>query len=261
MINLIAFETASIFWSVAILKFNTKTEDMFFFEYETSEEEDNIESIFSIIDNLLIKANLSIEKLQAVTFNQGPGWFTRLRVGCSIAQGISFALNIPILPVISHQAVIELVEPNLNQIVFVALDARMNEVYLAAYQTCLNTKKYPIWNTLQEPILISIYDVEQWIISKLSYWSSYSNLELEPLLAGNGWNIKGIDVKKILINWKRSADLKPNARSVAKVGKQMFLQGKFSIPDNVTPLYIRNKIALTISERKYLKEKFIISEK
>ncbi len=52
--------------------------------------------VLSLIEDLLSKHHVALSELTAITVNEGPGSFTGLRVGASIANAFSFALQIPI---------------------------------------------------------------------------------------------------------------------------------------------------------------------
>ena len=51
------------------------------------------------IDDLLRQAKEQHWVLDAVALSQGPGSYTGLRIGASIAKGICYGLNIPLIPV------------------------------------------------------------------------------------------------------------------------------------------------------------------
>ena len=87
-----------------------------------------------------------------MAFGQGPGGFTGLRVACGVAQGMALGLDIPLLPVVSHLAVAAQTGAAPGQAVLVALDARMNEVYLAVYRRAGTEDDEPAsWETPRSP--------------------------------------------------------------------------------------------------------------
>ena len=51
--------------------------------------------VLSMIEDVLKKHNLKLEDLNAIEVNAGPGSFTGVRIGISIANALSFALKIP----------------------------------------------------------------------------------------------------------------------------------------------------------------------
>src|SRR5690606_11689030 len=63
------------------------------------------ERLLPMADGRLAERGLGRSGLSAVAFGQGPGGFTGLRVACGVAQGIAFALEIPVVPVDSLMAV------------------------------------------------------------------------------------------------------------------------------------------------------------
>src|SRR5690606_31357163 len=75
-----------------------------------------------------------IESVGAVAFDAGPGAFTGLRIGCSVAQGLGFARGLPLLAIGSLEAAAWRSFRNLGVrqgIALVANDARMGELYVA----------------------------------------------------------------------------------------------------------------------------------
>jgi len=87
-----------------------------------------------MIDGLLKDKGLAVSDLDAIAFGRGPGSFMGLRIAAGVVQGIAFSHDIPVIP-ISTLKVIALCAYELtqNKNVLVAIDARMDEVYWAAY--------------------------------------------------------------------------------------------------------------------------------
>jgi tRNA threonylcarbamoyladenosine biosynthesis protein TsaB len=98
---------------------------------------------------LLAEADLPLHSLTAIVFGRGPGSFTGLRTACAVAQGLAFGANVPVLPVDTLLAVAEEARwlqelagktqagqtPECEDLtVLTLLDARMDEVYSAAYR-------------------------------------------------------------------------------------------------------------------------------
>ena len=94
------------------------------------------------IQTLLAHAGWRLDELDAIVFGRGPGAFTGVRTACAVAQGLAFGADVPVLPVDTLLAVAE--EARWQRVqggaadadlsVLAMLDARMDEVYSAAYQ-------------------------------------------------------------------------------------------------------------------------------
>ena len=69
------------------------------------------EAALPVIEKLLKKNNLNISQIDEIKINKGPGSFTGLRVGVSIANALSFLLKIPV----NKKKVGELEEPVYNE--------------------------------------------------------------------------------------------------------------------------------------------------
>ncbi|MFQ6746533.1 tRNA (adenosine(37)-N6)-threonylcarbamoyltransferase complex dimerization subunit type 1 TsaB, partial [Bordetella pertussis] len=104
-LNLLAFETSSSRCGVALLTEHGAEPVVAVLEHEGAQE--HAERLLPMARELLARAGLAPEALQAVAFGQGPGGFTGLRVAWGVAQGIALGLGIPVLPVVSHEAVAE----------------------------------------------------------------------------------------------------------------------------------------------------------
>lgn len=79
-----------------------------------------------LIENILEENNLAIKDLSAVAYSSGPGSYTGLRIGLSVAKGICFGAGIPLIAVSTLQHIASTQD---FEYVFPMLDARRMEVY------------------------------------------------------------------------------------------------------------------------------------
>lgn len=128
-VNILAFDTSASACSVA-LSFNGKIDVI----HQVAPMQ-QATLILSHIQSLLDRANTSLTQLDAVAYGRGPGSFTGIRIASSVAQGMGFGLNLPLLP-ISSLAVLAQAAFNTHQwrSLFVLLDGRANHVYSAYYE-------------------------------------------------------------------------------------------------------------------------------
>ena len=87
---------------------------------------------------LLQRQGWTFADLDAIAFGRGPGGFTGLRTACAVAQGLAFGQDVPVVPVDSLAIVAEDAARHAGlapgAIVWVAMDARMDEIYAGCYR-------------------------------------------------------------------------------------------------------------------------------
>ncbi len=84
------------------------------------------------IESLLAEPGLGAGDLTAIGVVNGPGSFTALRVGVSYAQGLGMGLGIPVVPVRTHDAIVEVLPP-MDGKVLVLIPARKGEVFAQSF--------------------------------------------------------------------------------------------------------------------------------
>lgn len=248
-LNLLALETSSSRCGVALLRVLNGRLEVSTREHEGSQE--HAERLLPMAGELLAESGLTPDALHAVAFGQGPGGFTGLRVACGVAQGMGLGLGIPVVPVVSHQAVAaQVADATPADAIIVALDARMSEVYLAVYRRQqAATVADAGWDVLQAPLLIAAAEVVPWATHYLNQWSAKAGQTLQPLLAGDAWDAYASDMTPPTA-WRRALDaLRPEAASVARLARQAWLRGEALPPEEAAPLYVRDKVAFTTAER------------
>jgi len=241
-LNLLALETSSSRCGVALLRESDDGYTVSVLEHEGAQE--HAERLLPMAGQLLAQAGLAPADLHAVAFGQGPGGFTGLRVACGVSQGMALALDVPVLPIVSHLAVAQDVTLSAGERVLVALDARMNEVYLAAYER--GPENGPSWVTLHEPMLIAADEVVPWA---MHYVDSAQALSMGRLyVAGDAW-VTYADQMVHPTHWVRSELDRPQVSAVAVLAREAWLRGEALQPEFAAPLYVRDKVAFTTAER------------
>lgn len=90
-------------------------------------------SLLALIDTALAAADLGLGGLDLVAVSIGPGSFTGLRIGLSVAKGLALATGLPVVGVPTLEAYARTAGPRPDTLCPV-LDARKGEVYAAAYR-------------------------------------------------------------------------------------------------------------------------------
>jgi len=111
---------------------------------ETNEPNSHGSKLGMFIQDILMAQNLAISNLKAIAVSEGPGSYTGLRIGVSLAKGICYASGIPLIAVntlTSLSFAIKQNTPNLppDTMIMPMIDARRMEVYRAGYDRELNT--------------------------------------------------------------------------------------------------------------------------
>ena len=88
------------------------------------------EKLAVFIDDIMKRASIAPENLSAISISSGPGSYTGLRIGFSLAKGMCYALSIPLISIDTLQAY-ESGARNYfsDSVICVMLDARRMEVY------------------------------------------------------------------------------------------------------------------------------------
>lgn len=188
------------------------------------------ELLIPMIDRLLKATGLALEQFDGIAFGAGPGSFTGLRIACSVAQGLALGAGKRIVPV---STLLAMAEASGAARVIAALDARMREVYVAAYE-----RRGAEWITVVEP---GLYAPSAGPDVPGDGWTAVGNgfaVADGALAAGLRDQVSAVDVTV----W-------PSAYAIARLAMPLFAQGLGVAPEEAVPLYVRDKVALKVSER------------
>jgi tRNA threonylcarbamoyladenosine biosynthesis protein TsaB len=191
------------------------------------------------IQALMAQAGLQFSELNAVVFGRGPGAFTGLRTACSLAQGLAFGAGVSVLPLDTLLAVAEQARATLQAThlrVLAVLDARMDQVYSAAYEYLEG-----VWHEQQAPQVQSPQEV-----------AAPSEWDQDCVAAGNAWEVYAgrwssrLPVQRLAV-W-------PTAEALTRLAPVAWQHGQAVPPEQALPLYIRDKVAQTTAERQQAKQ-------
>ncbi len=121
---LLGIESSSRKLSVGLMK------DKIFSELFSEKINDTANSLPILSKQIINKALLSFEDLDAICISAGPGSFTSLRIGMSYAKGIALALNIPIVPISTFDS---LAHDNTVKKLSVLIYSHGNTFYICEY--------------------------------------------------------------------------------------------------------------------------------
>ena len=258
---ILALETSTPICSIALL--SEQSGEICVTQQKIEGVSGHAQSVLPLAQELLAAQGRSKSELSCVAFGNGPGAFTGIRVACGIAQGIGFALNIPLIPVGAlHALAANAAARHPGRLIIAALDARMDEVYLAAFLT----EQSGVLTLVQQPVLLSAADTPIFIMQRLLLWQraaqregplkvqsgaqkDNANSQLVPCLIGEGWRLPGALVG-LPTEWLiDSLTALPEAHWVAHLALACWKNQQTVLPEHATPLYLRDKVAFTTAER------------
>ena len=223
--NILALETSSSWCSVALWRDGTLV------AHEELAGQRHSELLLPMTSALLTQAALRVQDLDAVAYGAGPGSFTGLRIACGTAQGIAAGAGILTVGV---GTLLALAQASGAHRVLACLDARMGEIYCAAYERSAQT-----WDVVHPPQLCAP--------------------SAGPVLSGDGWTGAGggFDAHANVLAQRYAGQIRevqpqlhPRAHEVAVLATELLRQGKGVPPEEAHPLYLRDHVALTIEERR-----------
>jgi tRNA threonylcarbamoyladenosine biosynthesis protein TsaB len=176
---------------------------------------------------LLAEAGINLKQLDAIAFGAGPGGFTGLRLACGVTQGLAWGLGIPVAPVSSLQA---LALSAGDGDVWAVLDARMNEVYAAAYRIAGDAV-----TELSAPVCLPPA-----VLPAPTF--------LQGVAVGDGF-MAHPELQQRAPGLVFQAECWPTAAAVARLGSRMLAHGGGLPAAAAQPIYVRDKVALTTAER------------
>ncbi|MFM8338848.1 MAG: tRNA (adenosine(37)-N6)-threonylcarbamoyltransferase complex dimerization subunit type 1 TsaB, partial [Fluviibacter sp.] len=105
------------------------------------------ETLLPLLRGALAEVGWQLNDLDAIIYDAGPGMFTGLRVAAALAQGLAVAIEKPLVPVSSLEALAESAYQLTGDThVLTLLDARMSQIYAAAWQRTADLGWQPTLN-------------------------------------------------------------------------------------------------------------------
>jgi tRNA threonylcarbamoyladenosine biosynthesis protein TsaB len=190
------------------------------------------ELVLPMAESLLAEAGITRRQLDGIAMGRGPGAFTGVRLAVSVAQGLALALDIPVVPV-SSLAALAMQAPRNGAPVLAAIDARRAEIYAGAFSVEMKGI-----TPLMGECVISAGELT---VPKAEAWN----------VIGSGWGAYGEALRGRLPAAPLWADGEryPQARDVATLAAPVFAAGKGVAPEFALPVYLRDKVALTLAEQ------------
>ncbi len=183
---------------------------------------------------LLQSAGCTLDDVDAVGFGRGPGAFTGLRSACSVAQGLALGAGKPVLALDSLLLVAQEAFDELGDAAadcWVAMDARMDEVYAAHYR-----REGERWQVLTAPMLCRPEELNR-------RWAA------EPPRCVAGSALAAFGERLATGNALQRPATRSRAAALARLAEAAWCDGAAVDAALALPVYLRDKVAQTTAER------------
>jgi tRNA threonylcarbamoyladenosine biosynthesis protein TsaB len=225
LMNILALDTSTAWLSVAI---GAELDSAPWLLRERIAEGSASGEILPMISAALNEVGIKLNDLNGIAVGIGPGSFTGVRIACGVAQGLALGANLLVAGVSGLEAMAEEARVKFGaKRVVAALDARMKEIYAAAWEW---NDASGVWNAA---VPIGVAPAAKWAERFAAF--------------GEDWMAVG-DVAEVWQAMPMRA-MRPSAEFIGRLAVSKFQCGETLAPAEVLPLYIRNHVALTIAER------------
>ncbi len=190
------------------------------------------ERLLPLIHALLAEVGYTLATLDGIAFGAGPGAFTGVRIACGVAQGLALGADRPLLPVCTLESMAQMAwHAYATPAVVTCLDARMREVYAAAYhRDGLRWREAKPPEVAKPDAVMRPDDHADWFGAGDGF-AVYPGLAAQLGLAAH------------------DASVRPDARAIAELAAPRFAAGEGVDAAAARPLYVRHRVALTTAER------------
>lgn len=187
--------------------------------------------ILPMLQQLLSDAGVSLYQLDGIIFGRGPGSFTGVRIGVSVAQGLAFGADLPVFGVSTLAAMAQAAAEQQNATeVIAAIDARMAEVYIAAYAL----DEAGLMQAITPEIAAKPAALPE-VLTSLSFTS-------QVLGVGTGWQTYPQALQQLAPALIADSILYPSAQFMLPFASRAWQQQLFVSAEQAEPVYVRDDV-------------------
>ncbi|HHQ4601412.1 TPA: tRNA (adenosine(37)-N6)-threonylcarbamoyltransferase complex dimerization subunit type 1 TsaB [Aeromonas veronii] len=221
-LKILAVDTATEACSAALL-----VGDKLFSRWEEAPR-DHTRKILPMVQAVLEDAGISLSDLDVIAFGRGPGSFTGVRIGISVAQGLAFGAGVPLIGISTLAAMAQgAYRLDGAQQVLTAIDARMNEVYFGRYELIDGRMQLVGDEVVSEPA--ALVDVRGKLAGPVT-------------CVGTGFETYGETLSGLADELAESQVRFPAAEDMLPLARAAWLAGEAVPVEQATPVYLRDKV-------------------
>jgi len=219
--KILAIESASVTASCAVSE-----NDVVLGEYSLSHKKTHSEKLMPLVEKLLEDLEFNINDIDVIAISEGPGSYTGLRIGASIAKSLAYAINVPLVNIPTMKSLAANIYSSDKYIVPI-MDAKSGRVYSGIYKwnnDNLIAVKEQFPSNIEELIEI-LNDVKVPIILLGDGSEQYKTIIEENLKIESTFSPKQFNLLR--------------ASSLACLGYKMALSGNIISASEFSPKYLR----------------------
>ncbi|MCJ7975815.1 tRNA (adenosine(37)-N6)-threonylcarbamoyltransferase complex dimerization subunit type 1 TsaB [Aeromonas veronii] len=221
-LKILAVDTATEACSAALL-----VGDKLFSRWEEAPR-DHTRKILPMVQAVLEDAGISLSDLDAIAFGRGPGSFTGVRIGISVAQGLAFGAGVPLIGISTLAAMAQgAYRLDGAEQMLTAIDARMNEVYFGRYELIDGRMQLVGDEVVSEPA--ALVDVRGKLAGPVT-------------CVGTGFETYGETLSGLADELAVSQVRFPAAEDMLPLARAAWLTGEAVPVEQATPVYLRDKV-------------------
>lgn len=194
--------------------------------------------LLPMVQEILSNAGISLNELDAIAFANGPGSFTGLRIATGVVQGLAFGADLPVVPVTTLESMaLTQHREQFSRYVISAIDARMGEVYWAAYHWDGSA-----FECLAQPAVCAPDQVDLQHLPQ-------EQRDADWVGVGTGWQLfdQFSPVLQSQLQQTFSERL-PRAGDIARLADLYWQQGFSVSAEEALPVYLRDNVAFKKGE-------------
>lgn len=237
--KILALDSSGLVATIAVIE-----NDVMVAEYTTCHKKTHSQTLIPMLDEIKKMTELDLKSLDAIAVTKGPGSFTGLRIGCATAKGLGLALDCPLVPIPTVDALAYNMYGS-SALICPLMDARRDQVYTGLYRF---EKKYGAYEMICELPQCAI-SIEE-IINIVNTW------EQDVIFLGDGVPVYKDKIEKMCqveYNLAPAGFNRQRASSVGLLGAIAYAKGEYVSADEMEPDYLR--LSQAERERMEMEEK------
>ena len=230
--KILGIDTSGLVGAVAVADGDMLV-SQFSIQYKTTHSE----ILMPMMEDIRSKINLDLSTIDAIAVAKGPGSFTGLRIGSATAKGLALALDKPIIPIPTVDAIAYNLY-GVEKIICPMMDAKRKQVYTGLYTFVPNT---PEGKSFERTFDMQVIH-EQFATSIVDIVGRINEIGKPVVLLGDGIPAYHDELEKLLKVPYSIAPMHQNRQSGAALvalAMQYAAQGRMISGDEFAPEYLR----------------------